>query len=95
MNQCELLQWFQNKWNQGDKKYWSIREIENEMPLDTSIGRKVTRLYAWGYLETDFDMRWKRKFRIKAKYRHLKIGDFKSPLDSDITMSEYQELGRN
>lgn len=69
--------------------------IEDCFPFDTSIGRKVNRLYAWGYLEIEESRRWFRKFRIKHKYRDLKIGLLKSPLDPSISAREYQELGRD
>jgi hypothetical protein len=94
MNQSELFEWLQKVYNQGDKRYWNIKMIRDIFPFDTSIGRKVNRLYAWGYLEIEEEARWYRKFRIKSKYKNLKIGLLKSPLDPNISAQEYRELGR-
>lgn len=93
MNQNAVLDWFKNRLLNGDKDFFSVKEVEAEADkigvYKGSIRGMIIKLYAFGYLEVDNKGVWCRKFRLKSA---LISAEFKSPLSKDITANELKKL---
>jgi hypothetical protein len=94
MNQTELLNWFKKEYSLDSEQWFSKKQISHLFPKEdkNAIGRKVNKLYAFGFLEIQ-NQEFPFVYKVKKEI-FLKNSEFKSPLDKDITNKELRDLQR-
>jgi len=94
LKQNDVFEWFKQKYESGDKKFFSVSEVMIALKGRDifDVRGKVIKLYAWGYLDIDIKEIWCRKYRIKEKYVNLKDVRVLSPLSKDLSFEEYKRL---
>lgn len=94
MNQCDIFNFLEREYKNGNTKYFTITELYvvfNEYSL-LSLRRKVLKLYAFGYLD-------KKIFGLVIAYRVKpnlidKDYNFLSPLSKDIDFAQAKDLSQ-
>lgn len=97
MKQDILFNWFREKYEAGDKGFFSIPEVEKAFKDDVdlrNIRTLIIKLYAWGYLDINTEDIYNRKYRIKLNYVNCPLTEIKSPLSKDLTFAEFEKLFR-
>jgi hypothetical protein len=92
MNQTELLNWFKKEYSQDPEQWFSKKQISHLFPEEdkNAIGRKVNKLYAFGFLEVQ-NQEFPLVYKVKKEI-YFKDSEFKSPLNKDITTKELRDL---